>query len=68
MVGVFSWNDLDLLFALYFDLDLILILQHYAIDGYHFVLRIEPLLIEPLLIEPLLVERLQLNLGSGRSI
>ena len=65
MVGIYSWNDVDVFFTLNIDLELKLtfpkvtkdrFFQHYDIGGYHFVLSIETLLIEPL------------NLDTGRSI
>ena len=49
MVGMFVWNDVDMLFILNFDLNLKLILfqghkrhifQHHAIDGCHFKLSL----------------------------
>ena len=58
MVGVFSWNDVDVLFTFNVDIYLKLtlprsqktsIFKPYAIDGYHFVLNIShrPNTIEP---------------------
>ena len=45
MVGVFSWNDVDVLYTFNFDLDLKLTFcqchkRHYAINGYLFILSI----------------------------
>ena len=50
MIGVFSWNDVDVLFTFNFDLELkftfsqgfriLRFFEHYSIDGYHFVLNI----------------------------